>query len=157
MITWEVPDLSMIQHVVKNMRPSDVEEVWLSAGMTPGDIVNHLVMQSDVVFVALADGVPVYMFGGSSGTMLDYETGTCWGLGTKWLDSHGITYAKLTKAGWKLLWDSLPVVNVFKCRILSSAHKTIRWAEWAGANLDKKNCVVGVKGGVFIPYTISRS
>ena len=155
-ITWTAPTPELTQKVATNMRPSDVREVWLSAGLEPLDALNMLVYQSTVAFVACVDGEPVYMFGGTEGPVLNTDVGTCWGLGTSWLDSHGISMAKLTKRGWAMLWDALPNVQTFHCRIWANCHKTLVWAEWMGANLRMSECVHGVKGGVFVPYTIDR-
>jgi len=156
LLRWTTPTPDLLFRLAMDMRASDMEEVWLSAGLMPLDALTMLVNASDAVFVALVENEPVYIFGGKSNSQLDAQNGTCWGLGTTWLDRHGITFAKLSRRGLVKLWQALPQVQRFACRIWICCPKTLAWAKWLGATLGATR-EAGLKGGVFVPYTIERT
>ncbi len=140
-------------HMAKFIRPADVMEIWQACGLTPTHAIAMLEKASDVVFVALHGKQPVYLFGGLKGAPLA-ACGQCWGFATTWCDKHPLTLAKVSKTGFRMIFDELPVPRL-SCRILADGEATKTWIKWLGAKLDEKT-EPGVNGGNFQRYVIER-
>ncbi len=153
-VSWTIPISSQIRAVAENMRPVDAEECRLMSGLKPLDALQVGVEASHAVFCALADGVPVAIFGGCNGSAMAPENGMIWELGTTWIDSHPLTFARHSRRGLAMLWDSLDVDRVSNY-VWVENDASRRWLYWLGASFGVK-AVVSAHGGAFLPFTLER-
>jgi len=154
-VSWTIPMPSQVRHVADQMRLSDAEECRLMSGLKPLDALQVGVEASHVVFCALADGEPVAIFGGCNGSAMAPEHGMMWALGTTWIDEHPVTFARHSKRGLAMLWDSLDAVRV--SNYVWVDNKASRdWLYWLGASFGTK-VFASPHGGLFIEFTLERT
>ncbi len=79
--------------MVGRFRPADIAELWAVAHRSPEACILDGLQRSPMAWTALFDGVPVAVFGVSTGAMLS-GIGHPWMVGTTDLDSHGYLLVK---------------------------------------------------------------
>jgi hypothetical protein len=141
-VEFIAPTKALIQELTANMRPGDIEEVWLSDRFTPEQAVSASLRYSDKTLLAVAGGTPLMLFGVARSCLLS-EVGVPWGLGSTALDGYQRELAALSRPviqmmrqGCTRLENFVHAGNIASVRWLRSCRFDVEPAApfgWSGA------------------------
>ena len=119
-----------IQHLADNMREADVQEVWASDRHTPMEALEQGVLLSDMVWVAIVEGIPAAI-GGVVPLPTDFHprAGVCWMLATDRLKLQPYWFLEESK---QTLKDMLSEYDYLSNFVDARNVVSLSWLQWLG-------------------------
>lgn len=118
-----------VWHVASNMRARDVEEVWAASHFTPTEALRmSIAVSRDTVFVGVADGIPVCIYGVEPPSLLGLVARP-WMLGTDGIDFHSREFLRRSRSLTRGLSERFPVMENY---VDARNEASIRWLRWVG-------------------------
>jgi len=131
-IKFVKPTLDLIEEIAKDMRQSDVEEVWASSHHTPLEALTKGWHASDYHAVAVCDGEPLVMFGLVKCDILS-GSGSIWMLGS----NRSLKYRKEFMVRTPLVIDEmLRICSHLSNRVHGKNVDSIKWLRRLGFTID---------------------
>lgn len=132
---------SDIPELAKNMRQSDVEEIWVSHHHTPESALLISFRDSILCFTVESAGRVIAMFGVVPATLIGAE-GTIWLLAANDFCKINKIFLRRSKAFIKIMLAHYPhLFNFVDVR----NRESIRWLKWCGARF-----------GLVVPYGVEK-
>ena len=123
-----------IDHVAKNMRQHDVDELYRHALLAPLQGLNVSVQNSQYKKAIVLDGKCIGIFGVGTLSMMS-TSGFPWILCTPELEKHAMRYLRGSK---KYVKEMLAQFDVLENYVYEDNHFTIKWLKWLGFDILEK-------------------
>ena len=131
----------------KNLRQSDIDEVWSAYWLTPANAIQSVLNKSAHSYTWLYKDEPVAMFGAQKTTVIG-NVGSPWFLGTNRMTELFSTLYRNSGYFIDLMHDDFPMLeNYVDCRNALS----IRWLRWCGFEFDSPKRY-GIENELFMRF-----
>lgn len=146
-------DYSHIDHIARNMRQCDRQEIWAASHELPHESLEQALSASPYAQTAMLDGVPCAMYGVAVANFMD-DIGAPWMLATDDLEVWSLWFLKRSIRVIREMLDCCPhLFNYVDARNVTS----IKWLKWLKFNVSEEPEVWGQECLPFHRFELKRS
>ena len=140
-----------IEHIAKNMRRSDIDEIWASNNRLPKEALEIGLKESLKCITGLSNNIPVCIFGINPDTILG-RSAVLWLLSTPDIITNKYIFLKKSKGFIEMFLEEYSFLYNF---VDDRNKDSIKWLKWCGARIN--GCITyGVEKRQFHPFEFRR-
>lgn len=136
-----------VEHIAKNMRRSDIDEIWASNNRLPKEALDIGIKDSLKCITGLKNNIPVCIFGINPDSILG-KSATIWFLSTPDIVYSKYVFLKLSRKFINMFLEEYSLLYNF---VDDRNKDSIKWLKFCGAKMN--GCVTyGVEKRQFHPF-----